>query len=184
MNPIFVLSYPRSRTCWLATYLMGGGEMAYHELWRRFATMQDMKSFMDSKGIGSVVNVDCANWFFLDEIRSLYPHAQFIRINRDPEGVVESLREVFGDQNYDPMMSAYEEVIRTSEKTVRPVVTVEFDQWTPDESLRIWQAVSNYPIDPEWHQHMHDMDVQITMDAIRRGMDQDLGHLRAKLGRA
>ena len=181
MNPIFVLSYPRSRTCWLTTYLAGAGEMAYHELWRRFATMEDMKTFMDSKGIGSVVNVDCSNWFFVDEIRQAYPHAQFIRIDRDADGVLQSLREVFGEQDYAPMMDAYEEVIART--TVRPVVTVDFDQWTPSESLRIWKAVSNHQIDPEWHEHMHDMDVQITMDAIKRGMEQNLDHLRQKLGR-
>ncbi|NGZ98037.1 MAG: hypothetical protein CV089_18250 [Nitrospira sp. WS110] len=182
MNPIFVLSYPRSRTCWLATYLAGGGEMAYHELWRRYATMGELRRFMDSKGAGPVVNVDCANWFFLDEIRSIYPHAQFIRINRKPDGVIESLREVFGDQDYDPMMQAYEDVIQRS--VVSPVLTIDFEHWTPEESLRIWRAVSNFPIDPEWHEHMHDMDVQITMDAIRKGMEQDLGHLKKKLGRA
>lgn len=169
MTPWFVLSYPRSRTAWLAMYLTHNGVYAFHEAWKYVKTVQQLRSLMESKGDGPVVNVDCANWFFLKELQDEFPEARFLEIRRPWDGVVQSALCSFGDQDYDWLFRQY---LLAMKQPVRSEMVIEFAQWTPDQSQALWLEISQGRVmDEHWHRHLHNCLVELMPEAVREELD-------------
>ena len=168
MPVTFFLTYPRSRTAWLATYLTGMGVYCYHELWRTVASINDFKDAMDSKGPGPVANVDACNWFFLEELQATFPDAQYIVIMRDFKDVNASGMKSYGC-NFTPLEHAY----RTAQQT--PPVSmpvVAFDTWDEQTSRQIMRLVApDLPFNEDWHRRMHQLNVQVTKERIAQDME-------------
>lgn len=186
MKPVFVLSYPRSRTAWLATYLNHGQVFAFHEAWKLVKTVTQLRRLMESKSKhgGPVVNVDCSNWFFLTELQQEFPDACYIRIDRELREVEDSAREAFGPQDYGFLFESYRRVIEAS--AVQPSMIVDFARWDKDESKNIWNMVTGAGVmDQDWHRQMHDLWIQLTPDAVReelrRGEAGELLHMSRRL---
>ena len=179
MIPVFVLSLPRSRTAWLATYLNHGNVFAFHEAFKLVKTVKQLRVLMESKSKhgGPVVNVDCSNWFFLKELQAEFPDALYIRIDRDAREVEASARESFGPQDYTVMFEAYQRAIDTS--LVCAALVVDFARWHADESRNIWNLVTGGDVmDSDWHRQMHDLWIQLTPDAVREELRMgDAGEL-------
>lgn len=186
MIPVFILSFPRSRTAWLATYLNHGNVFAFHEAFKLVKTVKQLRVRMESKSKhgGPVVNVDCSNWFFLKELQDEFPDALYIRINRDVAEVEASARESFGPQDYTGMFEAYERAIAS--RAVMPALAVNFSKWDEMESLNIWNLITDHGhMDSDWHRQMHDLWIQLTPDAVREelrmGEAGELLHLSRRM---
>lgn len=168
MKPVFILSLPRSRTAWLATYLNHGNVFAFHEAFKLVKTVKQLRVLMESKSKhgGPVVNVDCSNWFFLKELQDEFPDALYIRIDRDVAEVEASARESFGPQDYPVLFEAYHRAIEAS--LVRAAMVVDYARWNAEESLNIWNLVTGGDVmDSDWHRQMHDLWIQLTPEAVR-----------------
>ena len=183
MTPFFVLSMPRSRTAWLSVYLTGAGVFCFHEAWKHVKTAKELRSLMESKGDGPVVNSDSTNIFFLDELREEFPEAKYLRILSDERRVIESTRRAYGAFEEAKLLNAY----RSAFTGVTADLTVDYAKWTPKTSLEIWNFVSNgKPIDPHWHEQVNGMQVRLTARQIdhdiERAGNNDFGHIQEAIG--
>lgn len=166
MTPWFILSYPRSRTAWLATYLTHSGVVAFHEAWMLAKTAKQLRALMEERGDGPVVNVDCANWFFLKEIQGEFPEAKFIAIHRPYQDVAHSSRQSFGDGDYAALAANYDRVMK---QPVTTEMTVEFDHWTEQVSLALWDRIADGRVmDRHWHRHLHRCLIELTPTAVKQ----------------
>lgn len=163
MTPWFVLSYPRSRTAWLATYLTHNGVYAFHEAWKYAKTVAQLRALMESKGPGPVVNVDCANWFFVKELQEAFPEARFVEIQRPWVDVVRSARDAFGEQDYDALFKRYQ---RAMEQPVERQV-IQCDAG-PERWYQLWLEIAQGQVmDEQRHLHLHNCQIMLTEEAVR-----------------
>ena len=164
----FFLSYPRSRTSWLATYLTGMGVYSFHELWRDVDNIKDFKEAMLAQGPGPVTNVDASNWFFLTELREAFPDAQYIEIVRPASAVSVDLLGAYGTDGAT-LLDAYEAVA----DELPPVVhRLEFDDWDEAESRLIMHMVApDLPFNEGWHRRIHQLDIQVTTARIEEDFE-------------
>lgn len=181
MQPVFILSYPRSRTAWLAAYLTGAGIPCFHEAWREAKDVKALRAMMEARGTGVVVNADCSNWFFLDEIEQEFPDAKYVRIDRAWDEVSAELIDVFGPVDMEPLHRAYVMVHR-------PIVGFSIDchLWTPDVTTALVRFMAgDWSISPHWHELMHRLMIQVTKDDVtdllERSARGELDHLAARL---
>lgn len=94
MTPVFILSLPRSRTAWLATFFCYGESYAFHEGLLRCKSPNDLKTLFEATGKDVVVNSDCGNILFLEQIQQLFPNAKYIVVERDYSEVSNELMEI------------------------------------------------------------------------------------------
>lgn len=159
MTSVFVLSTPRCRTAWLSAYLTGAGVFCFHEAWKLVKTAKELRALMESKGPGPVVNADCTNVFFLDELKREFPEAKYLRIVRDDSSWVESAEATYGPLDEHVLLNTY----RRAFGGVRADLTIHFEEWGPDTSLEIWNFIAgDKPMDLHWHVQFHGMNVRLS----------------------
>lgn len=173
MQPVFILSYPRSRTAWLAAYLTGAGVPCFHEAWKLADSAEAFRTLMESKGPGPVVNSDSSNVFFLPELQQTFPHATYIRIVNDLDAVLASLRASYGEYDYRGAMACYEAAFASP---VSVAMTMDCRTWTEDTMRELWALlVGALPFDREWYTQMTGMLVQLMPEQIAH----DIARVRA-----
>ena len=172
MTPYFVISYPRSRTVWLAIYLKGLGIPAVHEAYKYAAQGQPMQEFLRglSKDGGPVVNVDCGNTLCLDNIKRDFPDARYIVITRDIEPVMDELKAVFGhwmEEIREPLREMFR--LGVAQAHAHEHFDIEFDKWTPDVSQGLvdWMG-GPWPLDSVWHYFMHGVNAQLLPERMKQ----------------
>lgn len=98
MSKFFIVALPRSRTYWLANFLG-----CVHEGFYYYPQYEDfMKS--DHDGDSTTCHMHIKD-FIKDEKRKVIIH-------RDIDEVRESLRELFGDSDFDFLLTAQEELVK------------------------------------------------------------------------
>ncbi len=175
MNPVFILSYPRSRTAWLSVFLTGCGIPCIHEGWKYAKTAQELRVLMESMGTGAVVNSDCSNIFFLDELKQEFPEARYIVILNDDQAVVESLKQSYGDHDYTELVTAYRRAYRDLD--VEPLMVLDCRTWSLVDSVRLAHCIGGVVPPKWWVESCSGLLVQLMPDQILR--DIDLAHMGA-----
>ena len=163
MKPVFVLSFPRSRTAWLAAYLTGAGIPCFHEAWRQARTTRELRTMMEERGDDVVVNADCCNWFFLEDLSKEFPDAKYVIVERDWFEIARELDVVFGQHDWEPMLLAYKRVMRAVNG-----YSVNCAAWTAEISLNIFRYIGGPKrvMDEHWHALMHRLWIQVTKEDV------------------
>lgn len=169
MKPVFILSYPRSRTAWLSVFLTGCGIPCIHEGWKYAKTAQELRALMESMGSESVVNSDCSNIFFLDELKQEFPDARYILIMNDAQAVTESLEQSYGEQDYTDLIEAYRSAY--FHLSVDPSMVIDCQSWSPLESARLAQCIGGVVPPKWWVESCSGMLVQLMPGQIRCDID-------------
>jgi hypothetical protein len=179
MTPIFVLSYPRSRTAWLSCYLTGAGVPCFHEAWKYVEHVKELRVIMEAKCAPVVVNSDCSNVFFLPELQAEFPEARYVKIVNDPASVVASLNDSYGRHDYHDMLACYDEAYQYP---VDVAVTVD---WSEPSMFALWELVGNgQPFDQQWYDQMHGMLVQLMPWQIEADIEACRRHEQDHITRA
>ena len=120
MTPVFILSLPRSRTAWLATFFCHGDTYALHEGLIQCASVPELKTLMESTGRSVVVNSDCGNVLFLEEIRKTFPQAKYIVIERPYEEVAQELADMGVPDKGEVLLSL--NLLEEAKEELKPLV--------------------------------------------------------------
>lgn len=172
MTPWFVLSYPRSRTAWLAVFLSGAGVPSIHEGWKYCRTVHDMRRLLESFNAPVVCNSDCANLFFLDDILREFPNARFIRIQNRVETVLRSLQQSpysqHGDIDCASMMQDYTLAMAYAETHRLTGKTLTIGQWGAAESAALYKAMTGRSAPAIWVEMMEGLNVEVNAAQVAR----------------
>ena len=120
MTPVFILSLPRSRTAWLATFFCHGDTYAFHEGLIQCSSVSELKDLMEETGKAVVVNSDCGNVLFLDEIRRTFPQAKYIVIERPYEEVAQELENMGVPDQGEVVLSMHK--LEEAKEILKPLV--------------------------------------------------------------
>ena len=166
MKPVFILSPPRCRTSWLSAYLTGAGVFCFHEAWKQVADAHALRRLMESKGPGTVVNADCANWLFLDEIEREFPEARYVEIHRHGD-LEQAWATAFGEMDWSLLMARYQCARQAQHGPL--LMSIDFHRWTPEISLQLWDRMTDgTPMDMDWHAQCHGWRIEPTRDQVSR----------------
>lgn len=192
MQPWFVLTYPRCRTAWMATFLSGAGVPAVHEGWKYCRTAKELRNLLESFEAPVTCNSDCMNLFFLEEILDEFPNAKFIRIDTVVGRVVDSLQqspyaEQGGTEYVADMLYRYELAwARAAQYAIHPE-TLRIDHWGPEESAALYHAMTGRSVSPVWVEMMTGLHVEISAEQVRQDIQRakqgDFAHITAALRR-
>lgn len=97
MDITFVISYPRSRTCWLANFFTTEYSLGLHEPLRDCKTLDDLELKLNrarENNLAHVLVADTGAAFFVRQLSERYPDAKFIFVHRDPIDVSASLKRI------------------------------------------------------------------------------------------
>lgn len=171
MKPVFVISPPRARTCWLTVYLMGLGIPAIHEGWKYFPEADTLHSIMEARsGGGVIVNVDSSNAMHMDEIEEKFLGARFINIYRDWVECEKSLSDAVGVElpNSAWIGEKIEEIhIRVAKESFN----IKFDKWTLDASRELIKWLDpTIRVDNIWHYFCAGLDIQLFSSRLNEEM--------------
>jgi len=170
MTPWFVLSYPRCRTAWLSVFLSGAGVPCFHEAWKRVKTMAEMRALMRDQCAPVVVNSDCSNVFFLDELRMHFPDAKYLTITNSDEAILSSLKESYGDLDYTGMMAQYRAAFSHAKDL--PGETVDCREWDRATSAWLFERMTGRAVDTGWLDQVSGMLVQLMPWQIREDIQR------------
>lgn len=188
MTPWFVLSAPRSRTAWLSVFLTGAGVPCFHEAWAQVKTAKQLRTLMESKGDGPVVNSDCSNVFFFEELRVEFPTAQYIRIEQADETVIRSLTESYGGNGYQEMLQCYRRANAQIAQRQPAAISLDCDTWDRAESARVYRAITGTEVDAGWLTQVSGMLVQLMpetiADQLAMGRTGALTHISRRMAAA
>jgi len=170
MRPVFVLSPPRARTCWLTVYLNGLGIAAIHEGWKYFPTSTALLAAMQGMGKGVVVNVDSSNALHLSEIEQAFPDARFVNIYREWGTCEQSLSDALGVTLPDAAMIG-QRIEWEQRQKMDTAFEIDFDEWRPDVSMRLVEWLDpTVRIDPIWHYFCAGLDIQLFSSRLNEEM--------------
>ena len=182
--PWFVLSYPRCRTAWLSVFLQGAGVPCFHEAWKQAGTPAEMRALMESYGPGPVVNSDCSNIFFLDEIKQEFPEAKYLILGSNDAAILSSLKASYGDLDYQDMMTAYRAAFA---RVTSCDLQVNVSEWDLNASRRIFQEIAGKPVDEGWLNQVSGMLVQLMpeqiIEDIQRAARGEFRHIEERMWR-
>jgi len=186
MTPWFVLSYPRCRTAWLSVFLSGAGVPCFHEAWKQVNTMDDMRSLMRAQCAPVVVNSDCSNIFFLDELRLAFPDAKYLIITHSDEAILSSLKDSYGDLDYAGMMDMYRKAF--SHARDLPGETIDCRDWDRSASAWLFERMTGRAVNTVWLDQVSGMLVQLMpwqiQDDIHRASAGEFDHIEARMKEA
>jgi hypothetical protein len=171
MTPVFVLSPPRARTCWLTVYLQGYGIPAVHEGWKYWPKPDLLRLAMERMSNGIVVNVDSSNPIRLDEIAEHFPTARFINIYRPWDVCVASLRDTLGRDLPDgKALGARYAAAQIS--VARRAFEITFEEWTPAVSRKLLHWLDpSLPVNPVWDYFCAGLDIQLFSARLNEELD-------------
>ena len=173
MTPWFVLSYPRSRTAWLSVFLTGAGVPCFHEAWGQVTTVKQLRTLMESKGDGPVVNSDCSNVFFFDDLQAEFPDAHYVRLDHSQTEIQASLLQSYGLYNYQPTMDAYQRAFQHVESTDMTVDgIVDCAAWDESVSAGLYRMMTGHEVDARWLTQITGMLIQLMPETINRQLKQ------------
>ena len=182
MRPVFILAYPRSRTAWLSVFLTGAGIPCFHEAWKQVTTAKDLRLLMESRGADVVANSDCANIFFLRELREEFPDALYIYLKHDERAVWESLQSSYGPHDYQVMFECY----RRAFDGVTADLTIDCATWGTSDTLELWDTIApGRELDLEWLAQSESFLVQLMPWQIeqdkQRAASGDFPHIEQRM---
>ena len=167
MTPWFVLSYPRSRTAWLSVFLTGAGVPCFHEAWAHVTTAKQLRALMESKGEGPVVNSDCSNVFFFDELRAEFPNAHYLRLYQTDAAITASLQSSYGDNNYQDMFASYARAFEhVSSSLLRWTAVIDCSMWNETTSAWLYRTIAGREVDAGWLKQVSGMLVELLPGTI------------------
>ena len=185
MTPWFVLARPRSRTAWLSVFLQGAGVPCLHEGWKYATTAQELRRLMQEQGDGPVVNSDCSNIFFLEDLRQEFPEAKYLVIDHDEPSIVNSLKSSYGDVDYTDIMRAYRQAFASV--PFDPQERVDCRTWDHEASRRLVRTIAGRDVSPVWLEQITGMLVQLMPEQIerdiQRSLDGELFHVHDRVRR-
>ena len=189
MKPFLILSPARSGTAWMSQWLTYGNVHCHHELfgepWVRSAT--DVASALQADHSRMVMgNADCANAWFVRQLKAAIPDLVLIAVTRDPVDVLRSLRRAMPPTfapidpgtGYDPLLGAvYDFDVRLHEVIEEyRLHSVDFDDLFtgPPGSVRslfaakhVWGLATNdEPFNTERWLTMRRFNIQLTPEAL------------------
>lgn len=186
MTPWFVLSYPRCRTAWLSVFLTGAGVPCFHEAWKQVSTMDAMRQLMLAQHAPVVVNSDCSNIFFLNELRASFPDARYLIITQSEAAIVASLKDSYGEADYLGLMERYR--MAFSHATDLSADTIDCRAWDLAASARLVERMTGRPVDARWVAQASGLLVQLMpwqIEAdIHRAAHGDFHHITERIRRA
>jgi hypothetical protein len=89
MIRFFITGLPRSRTAWTANFLSVAPAFCWHDGLSNTPSLKAFQTKMEAHEICG--DSDSGLPFFYDELREMYPEANWVVLRRDPEEVVVSL---------------------------------------------------------------------------------------------
>lgn len=185
MTPWFVLSYPRSRTAWLSVFLNGAGVPCFHEAWGQVKTVKELRALMESKGDGPVVNSDCSNVLFFDELREEFPEAQYLVLKNSRQAVSDSLVKAYGAHDYQAVLDATEQAMQRAGRSGVLMRYLDVAQWGEPVSAWLYRQITGREVDTDWLTQVSGMRVQLTPETIveqlARGHRGDLSHITRRM---
>lgn len=191
MTPWFVLSYPRSRTAWLATFLTGAGAPTIHEGWKYCRTAKELRMLLESFDADVTCNSDCANLFMLEEILQEFPEAKFIKIENDIERVLWSLQNSpygrYSELDLAELLQGYAMAWAQAEGYRLRAERLDMAQWGPEDSAALYRAMTGRDAASWWVSMMHGLNVEIRDERValdvQRAARGDLDHILSALKR-
>jgi len=178
MTPVFILSLPRSRTAWLATFFCHGDTYAFHEGLIQCASVPELKELMESTGRSVVVNSDCGNVLFLDEIRKTFPQAKYIVVERDYAEVAAEL-EAMGAPDQGEVLLALQRLEEAKEE-LKPLV-IQYHALDKEAC----QAMCEYigiPFDEKRWEMLDGMDIKLIWEKKMQYMKDNAARIAALVG--
>lgn len=183
MRPIFVLTPPRARTCWLTVYLRGLGVPAVHEGWKYWTTPKALRLAMEAMGSGVVVNVDSSNVTRVAEIEDEFPEARFVCILRAWPVCMQSLRDAIEIELPEGEALGERTTIAQSRAIKRGAFVIVFDHWTPEISRSLIEWLDpDIAIDPLWHYFCSGLDIQLLSTRLNTELDMLRDHHVVTIG--
>lgn len=178
MTPVFILSLPRSRTAWLATFFCHGDTYAFHEGLIQCASVPALKELMESTGRSVVVNSDCGNVIFLDEIRATFPHAKYIVIERPYEEVAQELADMGVPDHGEVLLSV--QLLEQAKAELKPLV-IQYRALDKQACEAMCEYIG-IPFDEKRWEMLDGMDIQIILDKKVQYMNDNAERIAALVG--
>lgn len=178
MTPVFILSLPRSRTAWIATFFCHGDTYAFHEGLIQCASVAGLKTLMESTGRSVVVNSDCGNVLFLDEIRKTFPQAKYIVIERDFEEVTQELADIGLPEQGEVLLASHR--LEEAKQTLNPLV-LSYDRLDRDACQQMCEYIG-IPFDEQRWEMLDGMDIKIIVEKKVDYMQKNAERISALVG--
>lgn len=166
-QPFFILSYPRSRTAWLAHALSSGAVRCHYEASTGCVSLNDLAAKLNATAAEYAGNSDSANALMLDQILERWPGARLVVITRDTDTVANSLRRLNIPVPDDAIKLILARTRAGIERALRlGALSVPFERVGDAEyGHRIWdQCAPGQPFDMERWQNMNRFNIQIRHD--------------------
>jgi hypothetical protein len=176
MNPVFVLSLPRSRTAWLANFLTYGPCIALHEPLADCSSLDDLDQRMRDTGAPVVVVCDTSLTMLSQQLVNRYPNARYVMILRDADAVRESI-ELAGlpVEGFENLVRAFgramEVVLSTTHNAVMPVEAMDLEDELPTLWHFVMQGRCEFPI--HRYRMLRDMRVEVIIERVHERMQRN-----------
>lgn len=177
MNPVFILSLPRSRTAWLANFLTYGPCIAMHEPLTECSSLDDLDQMMRATEAPVVAVCDTSLTMLSRQLVARYPNARYVMIMRDADAVRESI-ELAGlpVEGFDNLVRAYghalDIVLSTTHNAVMPVEAMDLE----DELPTLWHFVMQGRVEFPIHRYrmLRDMRIEAITERVYERMQRNV----------
>lgn len=115
---IWIIGSPRSGTTFLTNYIGSKTDHCFNEPWSKYPLGKHKKWKLPLQG--DIVFKYCANCFYYDEIKDLYPNSKWVHIIRNPLNVLYSMvfpkKQSFPQRNWIEMGTGEQRIINCFNK--------------------------------------------------------------------
>lgn len=158
----FIFCLPRSRSAWIANLLTWGPSLCYHELIPECPDFSDFAKAFDRPGITG--NADSTNVLFCDYIFSAFPEARYVWIDRNPDDIDESVKNIGTEMMLPEEMKRLASAVRL-DIAKRGHLLLDFDNWSPESTRKLWEwCLPGIEFPVLRNDQLEHMNVQITRD--------------------
>lgn len=157
--PFIVLSLPRSRSTWIASFLSYGGRACGHDLAPTVGTMADFVALFDGRYAGTAETGAVVGW---RAIRRMLPNARIAVVRRPVDHVYKSM-EVFGC-GVPAMMDELRERDAMLDQVARlpGVLSVSFAELRgPAACQALFEHCLGVPFDWEWWEGLAHKTIEV-----------------------
>jgi GNAT superfamily N-acetyltransferase len=168
VTPFVILSLPRSRSRWLASFLSYGDWQCGHDEICHCRSLDDVKSWLAQPCTGTVETAGAVFWRLLLQYR---PDVRVVTIRRPVDEVLHSLRAtgVVFDDTLAPLMHRLDRKLDQVEKRVPGVRSFAFADLKSEACCaELFEHCLPYPHDNDWWQRLDRLNLQINLGHMMR----------------
>lgn len=170
MPPFVILSLPRSRSRWLASFLSYGDWQCGHDEIRHCRSLDDVKSWLAQPCTGTVETAGAPFWRLLLQYQ---PDVRVVTIRRPVDDVLHSLEAtgVAFDDTLAPLMRRLDHKLDQVEKRVPGVRSFAFADLKRETACAdLFEHCLPYAHDSDWWRRIDALNLQVNLGHVARYM--------------